>query len=67
MKGIYTVLFLLMFSCTSVPKHRTAPVVQQPPKGSSGSLGKNIDELDTVMNKSLSRIDKILSELGGNK
>jgi hypothetical protein len=67
MKNIYTVLFLFMFGCTSVPKQRNAPIAQTPPKGSSGSLGKNIDELDTVMNKSLSRIDKILSELGGNK
>jgi hypothetical protein len=48
-----------------MPQARTAPNVQVPPKGSSGSLGKNIDELDSVLNKSLSRIDKLISELEG--
>jgi hypothetical protein len=65
MKNIYTVLFLFMFGCASVPKQRSAPVPQPPPKGSSGSLGKNIDELDNAVNKSLSRIDRIIAELGG--
>jgi hypothetical protein len=65
MNKMYFVLSLFLMGCSSLPQSRTAPVAQTPPKGSSGSLGKNIDELDSVMNKSLSRIDKLIAELGG--
>jgi hypothetical protein len=65
MKSIYTLFFLFLLGCSSVPSNKNTPVFQTAPKGSSGSLGKNIDELDSVMNKSLSRIDKILLNLEG--
>jgi hypothetical protein len=65
MNKIYLSLFLCIAACSSMPQARPAPNIQVPPKGSSGSLGKNIDELDNALNKSLSRIDKLISELGG--
>ena len=65
MDKVNILLFLLLVGCTSVPHPRNTPTLQTPPKGSSGSLGKNIEELDTVVNKSLSRIDRIILELGG--
>jgi hypothetical protein len=64
MKSIYVILFLLFFGCAGTPKTRSIPVQQTPPRASSGSLSKNIEELDAVMSKSLLRIDKIISELG---
>lgn len=67
MKRISILFLLILFGCTSIPSQRNTPTVQTPPKGSSGSLGKNIEELDSVMNKSLSRIDKLLLDLGRNK
>lgn len=65
MNRVYIVLFLLFNSCGSLAKVKTPPVTQAPPRGSSGSLGKNIDELDSALNKSLTRVDKIIADLGG--
>jgi hypothetical protein len=65
MGKVYILMFLFLTGCASSLPPRSAPTLQTPPKGSSGSLGKNIDELDNVMNKSLSRIDRIIAELGG--
>jgi hypothetical protein len=68
MNRVCLLLFLLAASCASYPKQNGLSSGQeQPPRVSSGSLGKNIDELDKAVNSSLSRIDRIILNLGGNK
>ena len=59
-------IFLLLASCSSLPRTRSLPpTLEQPPRMSSGSLGKNIDELNKAVNNSLSRLDRIILDLEG--
>jgi hypothetical protein len=66
MNRFFLLAFLMLTACSSLPRTRTyQPITEQPPRMSSGSLGKNIDELNNAVNNSLTRLDKIIADLGG--
>jgi hypothetical protein len=66
MNRFFLLAFLTISACSSIPRTRTLqPSLEQPPRMSSGSLGKNIDELNNAVNNSLTRLDKIIADLGG--
>lgn len=66
MRFLSLTVFLFLCGCASDFKYKGSALSQLPaPKVSSNSLGKNIDELDKVVNGSLSKIDKLIDELKG--